>query len=486
MDIRSGFHNLRMHKDSIKYTACDFPGQGIYEWLVMPFGLSNAPGAMQSLMRYLLGNLERNNNVILYLDDILVHSKIEQEHDEILEKVLSTLEENNIHLKPSKCAIKQKEIDFLGFHLSNQTYSPMTSTLEGISNYPLPSNIKQWQRFHGMINFYRLHYPRFSDDTRPISSILGLNNDTFDKTLPNDNIKTSRLKNLISNDQEILKNSFETIKNFIKDKTIPLKSIDENKPIFITTDASNVGWGSIISQSPDNSLLPIAWLSGTFSDEKRGWHSIEKEIFALIQTLTKYKELLGKLNYPITIFTDSAHLSSWTNLNITTARHARWNEILSSFNLKLQHIPGENNIVADALSRSTIQNNKAWEGKIFPSSVLSIYFSEIPEEQDRKHISLLLKNGETKALYKNDTSQQLLQNQGLQLKQIFDDNEHLTPKQRKRINEQSPNSHYYRHQPHPEKRKNPFPHETPKRIKTLQPCKDKCTCIQFLGCGKTI
>lgn len=173
MDIRAGFHNLRMHDDSIKHTAVVFPGEGIFEWLVMPFGLAGAHGAMQALMREVLGDLIEAGGVAVYLDDILVYGHTQQEHDALLEAVLTRLTKEGLHLKASKCALNQTIVDFLGHRLSNGTFSPLVSNVQGLLDFSLPSTVQQWQRFHGMANFYRLHIPRFSDIMRPIASIMG-------------------------------------------------------------------------------------------------------------------------------------------------------------------------------------------------------------------------------------------------------------------------------------------------------------------------
>ena len=172
MDLRAGFHNLRMHNDSVESTAFYFPGLGTYVWKVLPFGIAGAPGAMEALMRHVLAKELERSGIEVYLDDILVHAKTKEEHDSLLLAVLKRLEENDFHLKAAKCAIPCLEVDFLGYRIRGGSYHPMHSNVQGILDYVYPLTVKAWQRFHGMINFYRLHVPRLSDIMKPVTSLF--------------------------------------------------------------------------------------------------------------------------------------------------------------------------------------------------------------------------------------------------------------------------------------------------------------------------
>jgi hypothetical protein len=147
-----------------------------------------------------------------------------------------------------------------------------------------------------------------------------------------------------------LRTAFEEAKNALI-KATPLTAIDNTRPLYIITDASRAGWGSVVTHDPSGNAPPVAWLSGSFTKAELGWHSIHREIFALVASLRRYPDLFGITTHPIQVLTDSEHLVQWTSLDITSARLSGWNEILSSFNLRLAHLPGDKNIVADALSR---------------------------------------------------------------------------------------------------------------------------------------
>ena len=148
-----------MHPDSIESTAFYFPGLGTYIWKVLPFGIVGAPGAMEALMRHILARELESEGIEVYLDDILVHSTTREKHDALLEAVLRRLEEHGFHLKAAKCAIPCSEVDFLGYRIRGGSYHPMHSNVQGIIDFAFPMTVKAWQRFHGMVNFYRLHIP---------------------------------------------------------------------------------------------------------------------------------------------------------------------------------------------------------------------------------------------------------------------------------------------------------------------------------------
>ena len=172
MDLRAGFHNLRMYPDSIEATAFYFPGLGTYVWKVLPFGIAGAPGAMEALMRHILTKELENKGIEVYLDDILVHAETKKEHDALLDAVLQRLEDHGYHLKGAKCAIPCSEVDFLGYRIRGGSYHPMHSNVQGILDYAFPTTVKAWQRFHGMVNFYRLHVPRISDIMKPVTRLF--------------------------------------------------------------------------------------------------------------------------------------------------------------------------------------------------------------------------------------------------------------------------------------------------------------------------
>ena len=335
MDLHAGFHNLRMHPDSIESTAFYFPGLGTYVWKVLPFGIAGAPGAMAALMRHVLAKELDNKGVEVYLDDILVHAATEEEHDALLLAVLRRLKENGFHLKAAKCAIPCEEVDFRGYRIWGGSHHPMHSNVQGILDFAYPLTVQAWQRFHGMVNFYRLHVPRLSDIMKPVTSL-------FSK------------KGTIKETTE-LRQAYNNAKEEIKQK-INLAAFDPARPVFLITDASDVAWGALVTHGLHE--IPLAWLSKTLSPAEQKWPANERELFAVVSALPRYPELFA--GRWVTILTDNKTLTSWANITLSSNRLCKWHEDMQEFMLRFEHLPGRENPVADALSRGVTETKRVF------------------------------------------------------------------------------------------------------------------------------
>ena len=338
MDLRAGFHNLRMHPDSVESTAFYFPGLGTYVWKVLPFGIAGAPGAMEALMPHILAEELENEGIEVYLDDILVHAKTKEEHDALLNAVLRRLENNGFHLKAAKCAIPCSEVDFLGYRIRGGSYHPMHLNVQGIIDFAFPTTVKAWQRFHGMVNFYRLHVPRLSDIMKPVTSLFAK-------------------KGTVKETPE-LRRAFNEAKNAIG-KRINLAAFNPARPVFLITDASDVAWGALVTH--DRNEIPLAWLSKTLSPAEQRWPANERELFAVVSALRRYPELFA--GRWVTVLTDNATLTSWANITLSSNRLCKWHEDMQEFMLRFEHLPGKDNPVADALSRGVTETKKIFTNR---------------------------------------------------------------------------------------------------------------------------
>jgi hypothetical protein len=335
MDLSHGFGNLRLHPDAEKYTVFSVQGKGNYRWKVVPMGLANAPGAMERFMRLILREL-LDEGVEVYLDDVLVYADTQEQYDDLLERVLKRLEENEVHLKPSKCAFGVSEVDFLGYRIGNGVYKPMHSNVQGILDFAPPTTVKAWQRFHGMINFYRQHVPTISNLVKPITMVF-----------------SRKGKVPMTPD---LQKSFDMCKQEIA-KKLSLESLDPALPVYLITDASPFGWGAYVTQDRSLKSPGLAWLSGTFSPAEQRWHQNVRELFAVVASVRKYPELFA--GRKVTVLTDSKVITSWVNMKMTSDKLTRWNEDMLKFDLSFEHIPGSENVVTDALSRQLEELGKA-------------------------------------------------------------------------------------------------------------------------------
>ena len=160
IDLRSGYHQIRMREGDEWKTAFK-TRDGLYEWMVMPFGLSNAPGTFMRFMNHILKPCI-GNFVVVYFDDILIYSKNSMEHLEHLRQLFSILREQRIFVNCKKCDFYADGIIFLGYVVTKDGIEMDRSKIEAITNWPTPSSIHDVRSFHGLVSFYRRFIRGFS------------------------------------------------------------------------------------------------------------------------------------------------------------------------------------------------------------------------------------------------------------------------------------------------------------------------------------
>ena len=211
----------------------------------------------------------------------------------------------------------------------------MHSNVQGILDYAFPTTVKAWQRFHGMLNFYRLHVPRLSDIMKPVTGL-------FSK------------KGKVAETPE-LREAFNRAKEAIREK-VNLAAFDPANPVFLITDASDIAWGALVTH--DKAGVPLAWLSKTLSSAEQKWPANERELFAVVSALRRYPELFA--GRWVTVLTDKATLTSWANITLSSNQLCKWHEDMQVFLLRFEHLSGKDNPVADALSRGVVETKKVF------------------------------------------------------------------------------------------------------------------------------
>ena len=229
IDLRSGYHHIILCKSSRGKTAFVTPF-GKYKFLMVPYGLAQAPAYFQLLMNKVLHGLDF---AMTYLHDIIIFSKIELQHLEHLETVFSHLREAGLKMKHSKCDFFKKEIHYLGHLISTEGISPLPNKLDCIQHMPAPKNAKKIKQFLGLTGYYRIFFPRFADISRPLTTLT--KKDKKFKWIP------------------ACQKSFNLLKEILCGEPI-LKYADTSKPYILYTDASKFGWAGILSQSHTTSI----------------------------------------------------------------------------------------------------------------------------------------------------------------------------------------------------------------------------------------
>ncbi|PKU68398.1 RNA-directed DNA polymerase [Dendrobium catenatum] len=321
IDLRSGYHQIRIREGDEWKTAFKVR-DGLFEWLVMPFGLSNAPSTFMRLMNQIFQPF-LCKFVIIYFDDILVYSSDCHSHLQHLRQVFQVLKEQRLYCHPQKCHFLGKRIKFLGFILSVAGIEVDPEKIEAIVSWPTPQSFTDVRRFHGLASFYRRFIQNFSTLAAPLTELL----------------KTDKF--LWTKEAEF---SFEHLKEKVTTTPV-LRLPDFNKLFQVDCDASNVGIGAVLSQEDQ----PVAYFSEKLNDSRQKYSTYDKEFYAIVRALHHWSHYL--LSKEFILFTDHAALKFLNSQKKLRGRHAMWAESLAAFHFVLKHKSGKQNQVADALSR---------------------------------------------------------------------------------------------------------------------------------------
>ncbi|WVZ58909.1 hypothetical protein U9M48_009128 [Paspalum notatum var. saurae] len=173
IDLRSGYYQIKIREEDIPKTAFS-TRYGLYEYLVMSFGLTNAPAFFMYMMNSVFMN-ELDKFVVVFIDDILVYSKNEEEHEEHLRTVLTRLREHQLYAKFSKCAFWLREVSFLGHILSEKGVAVDPSKVEDVLNWKQPETVTEIRSFLGLAGYYRHFIKDFSKTAKPMTSLTKKN-----------------------------------------------------------------------------------------------------------------------------------------------------------------------------------------------------------------------------------------------------------------------------------------------------------------------
>ena len=166
LDLSSGYWQVKMNPASREKTAFS-NYSGLYEFLVMPFGLCNMPATFQRLMETVLAGLVRKCCMV-YIDDILIVGETFEEHLQNLCKVLDRLCDANLKLKPKKCRFAEREVCYLGYRVSEYGLSTDPEKTETVKEFPRPEDVKSLRSFLGLVSYYRRFIPCFSKTAGPL------------------------------------------------------------------------------------------------------------------------------------------------------------------------------------------------------------------------------------------------------------------------------------------------------------------------------
>ena len=361
IDLNWGFWNVKLNPNCWKYTAFVVPERGLFIWKVLPFGLKIAPTDFQCAVEKALGSLLLSGCVFLYIDDIIIATISIREHLYYLRRVLECLHREGLFINLSKVKILQEEILYLGSMISLNKVRPDPKKVQGIVAAQPPRDRTELRSFLGRAGYLRAFIPNFSEIARPLS-LLTSKYATFEW----------------SKEQS---ESFETLKTLISGGVF-VSIPDPALPFVIYSDASNIGCGAALCQKPnDSDISYIAFASKSFNETQSRWDTGEREAYAIVWSCETFQQYI-KGQHTI-VYTDHKNFTWPSTFN--NAKVLRWALRLQEFHITLKYIPGEENVVADWLSRSNPSDDILHEYSLVPlcsSAMLELNTPKMPTQDE--------------------------------------------------------------------------------------------------------
>ncbi|GJU76107.1 putative nucleotidyltransferase, ribonuclease H [Tanacetum coccineum] len=322
IDLRSGYHQLRIREEDIPITAFR-TRYGHYEFQVMPFGLTNAPAVFMDLMnRVCKPYLDKF--VIVFIDDILIYSKNKEEHGEHLKTILNLLRSEKLYAKFLKCDFWLDSMQFLGHVIDSSGVHVDPAKIEAIKNWAAPTTPTEVRQFLGLAGYYRRFIKEFSLISKPLTKL------------------TQKNKPYVWGDDE--EEAFQTLK--LKLCSAPILSLPKGSEDFVVyCDASLKGFGAVLMQREK----VIAYASRQLRKNEENYTTHDLELGAVVFALRLWRHYL--YGTKCTVFTDHKSLQYILDQNELKMRQRRWIDLVSDYDCVISCHPGKANVIADALSR---------------------------------------------------------------------------------------------------------------------------------------
>ena len=326
IDLRSGYYQIRMHPDSIQKTAFR-TRYGHFEFLVLPFGLTNAPATFMHLMHQIFRE-QLDKFIVIFLDDILVYSQTLQDHIDHVRRTLQVLRDHQLYAKVSKCAFFKHEVEYLGHVVTAAGIHPDPGKVQAVRDWKIPEDVHDIRSFLGLAGYYRRFIPQFARIAAPLTELTK-------KTVP---WRWSLREG----------EAFNALKDALLSAPV-LQLADAEREYTVTCDASDFAVGAVLSQKHEDGEHPVAYESRKMNSAEQNYPTHERELLAVIHALRTWRHYLAGRKF--TVVTDHYSLQYLRTQPHLSKRQSRWLDFISEFDFSIVHTPGKSNVVADALSR---------------------------------------------------------------------------------------------------------------------------------------
>jgi len=302
-----------------------------YEPVVMFFGMTNSPATFQGMMNKILRDMVNKGKVVVFMDNVLIGTEMEEGHNELVEEVLKRLEENDLYVKPEKCAWKIQKVNFLGIVMGQGKIEMEEDKVVGVLNWPVPKTVRDVRKFLGLANYYRQFVKNFTKIAQPLNNL------------------TRKEEKWKWGDEQ--QETFEQLKQVFTSRLL-LVALDIDKEFRVEADASNFAIGGVLSiKCEDNKWRLVAYISKLLNETKRNYEIYDKEMLAVIRCLEAWRHFLEGSRSKFEVWTDHKNLEYFMSNQKLNRRQAQWALYLSRFDFMLKHIAGSKMGKADGLSR---------------------------------------------------------------------------------------------------------------------------------------
>ena len=339
VDLRSGFYNIELDEESTDCTAFSALGQ-TYKYRRLGQGIKTSPILFQQIMTELF---QDDKSCLVYMDDVLVASKTEDEALNDIQRLLERFLNHGFLLNPAKCIFGSKKLDYLGYEISQDGWTINKSKVTDLLNVKPPSSTTEVRSFTGLCNFYLNCIPNLQRLLRPLHQLTGK-------------------KKFVWSDEA--QKAFDLAKKKLAEATVmAFPSMKKEDTYYLTTDASDNGWGGCLSQfqSDLGYEVPLSFSSGSFCNSELNWPIKEKEMFSFVKNLRLYETyLFGRRfcwrtdNRALSYFLSESVIKS-TALKSCTPKVSRWIDFVNEFDFSIEHHQGTTDVMGgpDYLSRKS-------------------------------------------------------------------------------------------------------------------------------------
>ena len=370
LDMSQAYHQGEISEESRKFTAFSTPWS-LYEWVRIPYGLTNAPACFQRFINECLYNL-RDKICVAYLDDILIYGKTFDEHKQNVKTVLECLKRKGIKLNPKKCEFFKKEVRYLGRLVSKEGYRPDPENASALNACKIPPRtVGKLRALLGFLGYYRNFVKDFSRKFKPVYDLLKVEEGKKGKKY----LESKRVIKWLPEHQKII----DDVVQYLQSPEV-IAYPDFNEPFIVHCDASEIGLGGVLYQKQDGKLRVVSFASRTLTPAEKNYnlHAGKLEFLALKWCITdKFSDYLH-YGPRFEVYTDNNPLTYVLTSAKLNSSGLRWVSQLANYQFDIKYRPGKHNIDADYLSRHNIdfEERVSGDSEVLKSEDIGLIFAE--------------------------------------------------------------------------------------------------------------